>query len=87
MTALSFDVIDASVEPYAAQPTLLLRLRISETTGTSVHALALRALLKIEPQRRRYDEADEVRLYELFGATPQWGDSLRPFLWTQLRLG
>ena len=23
-------------------------------------------------------------LYELFGETPQWGDSLRPFLWTHV---
>ena len=25
-----------------------------------------------------------ARLYELFGDTPQWGDSLRPFLWTHV---
>jgi hypothetical protein len=83
-SSLEFEVIDGIVEPYAAQPTLLLRLRITETTGTPVHAVALRCQLKIEPQRRRYDKDEEARLYELFGATPQWGESLRPFLWTHL---
>ena len=84
MSALEFEVVDALVEPYAAQPTLLLRLRITETSGTPVHAVALRCQLKIEPQRRRYDHDEEEKLYELFGSTPQWGESLRPFLWTHL---
>ena len=38
----------------------------------------------IEPQRRRYDAGEEARLLELFGETPRWGDSLRPFLWTHV---
>jgi Family of unknown function (DUF6084) len=84
VSSVEFEVFDAIVEPYAAQPTLLLRLRITETAGIPVHALALRCQLKIEPQRRRYDEAEETRLYELFGEPPQWGESLRPFLWAQL---
>ena len=41
--------------------------------------------IMIEPQRRRYDAAEEDRLFELFGETPRWGDTLRPFLWTQRR--
>ena len=40
--------------------------------------------MKIEPQRRHYGDAEVARLYELFGETPQWGDSLRPFLWTHV---
>jgi hypothetical protein len=84
VSRLDFDVVGAAVEPYAAQPTLALRLRIIEATGTPVHALALRCQLKIEPQRRHYDDDEVRRLYELFGETPQWGDSLRPFLWTHI---
>jgi hypothetical protein len=83
VSALDFEVVDAGVEPFAAQPTLVLRLRLTETTGTPVHAVALRCQVKIEPQRRHYGDDEVVRLYELFGETPQWGDSLRPFLWTQ----
>lgn len=84
MTRLAFEVVDAAVEPYAAQPTLLLRLRIEEGTGSPVHAIALRGQLMIEPQRRHYGPDEEAKLYELFGPTPQWAESLRPFLWTNV---
>jgi Family of unknown function (DUF6084) len=84
MTALAFEVVDARAEPHAAVPTLMLRLRVEEADGFSVHALALRCQIRIEPQRRRYSSEEEGRLYEMFGETPQWGDSLRPFLWTHV---
>jgi hypothetical protein len=84
VSALDFEVLDAQPEPHAAVPTILLRLRISETNGASVHALVLRCQIRIEPQRRRYGRDEEQRLYELFGETPHWGDSLRPFLWTHV---
>jgi hypothetical protein len=40
--------------------------------------------VRIEPQRRRYQPLEEERLVELFGETPQWSSSLRPFLWTHV---
>jgi len=60
----------------------MFRLRVSETTGTEVHAIALRVQIRIEPQRRHYAEAEEGRLVELFGERARYGDSLKPFLWT-----
>ena len=84
MTNLTLEVIDARPEPHAAVPTIMLRMRIAETTGAMVHAIALRCQIRIEPQRRRYTADEEARLYELFGETPRWGDSLRPFLWTHV---
>ena len=81
---LAVEVVDAKAEPYAAVPTLLFRLRVEESSGEPVHALALRAQLRIEPQRRHYSADEEDRLYEQFGPTPQWGESLRPFLWTHV---
>jgi hypothetical protein len=84
MSSLAFDVVGARPEAHAAVPTLVLRLRVAETTGVAVHAVALRCQIRIEPQRRRYDADEEDRLYELFGETPQWGDALRPFLWTHV---
>jgi hypothetical protein len=84
MTALRFSVLQSRAEPHAAVPTLMLRLRVEEADGFSVHALSLRCQIRIEPQRRRYSPEEEFRLYELFGETPQWGDSLRPFLWTHV---
>jgi hypothetical protein len=84
MTTLTFEVLDARPEPHAAVPTIMFRLRITETGGGRVHALALRCQIRIEPQRRRYAAAEEDRLYELFGETPRWGDTVRPFLWTHV---
>ncbi len=84
MTALRFEVTDARAEPHAAVPTIMLGLRVVEESGVSVHALALRSQIRIEPQRRRYGRREEEHLYELFGETPRWGDSLRPFLWTHV---
>lgn len=82
MTALSFEALGARLEPYAAVPTLMLRLRITEADGRPVHALVLRCQIMIEPQRRVYKAPEEERLVEMFGETPRWGETLRPFLWT-----
>jgi hypothetical protein len=84
MTSLAFTVTDAAAEPHAAVPTIMLRMRVSEADGHRVDALVLRCQIRIEPQRRRYAPKEEERLYELFGETPRWGDSLRPFLWTHV---
>jgi hypothetical protein len=82
VTELTFSVLEARAEPHAATPTITFRVRAEEADGRRVHAVALRCQIRIEPQRRRYGDEEEERLYELFGDTPQWGDSLRPFLWT-----
>jgi hypothetical protein len=84
VTSLRFGVTGARAEPHAAVPTLILGLQINEEAGARVHALALRCQIRIEPQRRRYGRDEEEHLYELFGDTPRWGDSLRPFLWTHV---
>jgi len=84
MNSLAFEVVGARAEPHAAAPTIVLRLRVIEPNGLTVHAIALRCQIRIEPQRRRYSEQEEDRLYELFGETPRWGDTLRPFLWTHV---
>ena len=86
MSPVSFEVVGAKVEAYAAVPTLALRLRIVAADGQPVHAIALRSQIMIEPKRRRYDPDEEDRLTELFGETPRWGDTLRPFLWTNVSM-
>jgi hypothetical protein len=84
MSPLSFSVVDARPEPHAAFPTLMLGLRIDAASPEPVHAVALRCQIMIEPQRRRYESSEQERLTELFGETPRWGDTLRPFLWTNV---
>jgi hypothetical protein len=84
MSPVSFEIVGARVEAYAAVPTLMLRLRIVASDGEPIHALALRSQIMIEPKRRQYDQDEERRLTELFGETPRWGDTLQPFLWTNV---
>jgi uncharacterized protein DUF6084 len=81
MTELSFSVVDVVPERYAAAPNLLARIRVEETTGARVHALALRAQIRIEPQRRRYDDPEEQALLDLFGDRTRFAQTLRPFAW------
>jgi hypothetical protein len=78
MPELVFDCVGAAVEKYALAPSMSLRLRIAETTGLTVEAIALRCQIRIEPARRRYSEAEAERLNDLFGDTGRWADTLKP---------
>jgi len=83
VTAYRFAVLDVIAEPYAVAPQLTARLRINETTGRQIHAIALRCQVRIEPQRRRYEPSEQDGLRGLFGERARWGDTLRPFQWMQ----
>ena len=83
MTDLAFTVVDVFAEPYAVAPQLTARLRVEERSEAVVHALALRAQVRIEPQRRRYTADEEQGMLDLFGPRERWTDTLRPFLWMQ----
>lgn len=83
MSGYQFSVLDIFADPYAAAPQLTARLRIEETTGLVVHAIALRCQVRIEPQRRHYNTAEQEGLRGLFGERDRWVDTLRPLLWMQ----
>ncbi len=82
--ALDFDYLGAQVDPDAASPTVLLRVRVRASDpdapegGAAVHALALRAQVRIEPRRRRYDDAEAAGLVDLFGSRRRWAETLNP---------
>jgi hypothetical protein len=78
---IEFAVTRIEIERYAATPSLTLKVRIAETSGEPVHAVALRCQLRIDPQRRGYDQAEAAGLLDLFGDRMRWHDTLRPFLW------
>jgi hypothetical protein len=78
-----FTVLDIFAEPYAVAPQLTARLHIEATGGQRVHAIALRCQVRIEPQRRRYDDTESNALRGLFGERERWTDTLKPFLWMQ----
>jgi hypothetical protein len=82
VTELTFTVLDVVPEPYGAAPTLLFRVRLAESTGAVVHAVALRAQIQIEPQRRGYTGSEGDGLADLFGPPDRWSSTVRPILWT-----
>lgn len=84
MASLSFDCTGAWAERYAVMPTITLALRVSETTGQRIDAIALRCQIRIEPARRHYTRPEEERLRDLFGETSQWADTLKPMQFTTI---
>jgi Family of unknown function (DUF6084) len=82
MAELSFDCVGARPDRYALAPSMSLVLRISETTGEKIEAIAMRCQIRIEPARRRYSDAEAERLNDLFGETQRWADTLKPLQFT-----
>ncbi len=79
----TFHVLDIAPTPYAAVPELTARLRVEAPEGLTVHAIALRCQVRIEPQRRGYEAEDEAGLRALFGDRDRWSQTLKPFQWMQ----
>ena len=78
MAELVFDCIGVRADKYAVVPTVSFALRIAETTGRKVDAIALRCQLRIEPAKRRYTAEEAARLDDLFGETARWNETLKP---------
>ena len=78
MAELVFDCIGARADKFAVVPSMNLMLRIAETTGQRIDAIALRCQIRIEPARRHYSAAEAERLNDLFGDTQRWADTLKP---------
>jgi hypothetical protein len=83
---LVFDCIGAKPDKFAVVPSMSLVLRIAETTGQRVDAIALRCQIRIEPTRRRYSDAEAERLNDLFGDTRRWAETLRPLQFTTVSI-
>jgi hypothetical protein len=75
---LAFDCVGARPERYAMAPSMLFTLRVAETTGQKVEAIALRCQIRIEPARRHYSDAEAQRLNDLFGEARRWADTMKP---------
>jgi hypothetical protein len=82
MADLAFDCTGVRADRYAVVPSMSLTLRISETSGQLIDAIALRCQIRIEPTRRRYSAAEEERLNDLFGEPQRWSDTLKPMQFT-----
>jgi hypothetical protein len=86
MAELVFDCIGTRPDKFAVIPQMLVTLRISETSGQRVEAIALRCQIRIEPARRRYTEDEAERLNDLFGDVQRWADTLKPVQFTNISI-
>jgi hypothetical protein len=86
VTDLVFDCIGARADRFAVTPSMVMNLRISETSGQRVEAIALRCQIRIEPARRRYSDAEAQRLNDLFGDTQRWAETLKPVQFTNVSI-
>jgi Family of unknown function (DUF6084) len=86
LSELVFDCVGARADRYSVVPSMTMTLRISETSGQRVEAIALRCQIRIEPARRRYSAAEAQRLNDLFGDTERWAETLRPVQFTNVSI-
>ncbi len=81
MTEVTFAVLDIHPEPYAVTPMLTARVGIAAVGDEPVHAIALRAQVRIEPLRRGYTDDEAAALLDLFGSRDRWNTTQHTFLW------
>jgi uncharacterized protein DUF6084 len=81
---LNFNVEGAETVPFAAAPTLSLKLGVENAAapGETIHTIALRAQIQIEVTRRSYSDQEKDKLLDLFGEPDRWSRTLRSMLWT-----
>jgi hypothetical protein len=83
MRQLAFEVVSSAPDRNALAPTLVFEVAVDAGEGRVVHGLALSCQIRVEPNRRGHAAAEAAGLTELFGETARWGDTLRPFVWSQ----
>jgi hypothetical protein len=87
MIDLDFAVLGAEMEPHAAAPMLLLKLRVTNASpAVPVQNVMLQCQIRIEPTRRQYAPSEHEPLSELFGTPNRWGVSLHSLLWTYVNV-
>lgn len=81
---VDFAVLDVVAEPYTVSPVLTARVGVTASgpgAGDSVHAIALRCQVRVEPLRRSYADDEADGLLDLFGPRERWANTQRTFLW------
>lgn len=80
--SLSFDIVSAAAEPYAATPTLRFTLGVRSDSDCMVRSVLLSTQLRINVTRRSYQADEQQRLLEVFGTPDRWSDTLKSLYWT-----
>ncbi|MGB8407537.1 MAG: DUF6084 family protein [Mycobacterium sp.] len=81
MSEVTFAVLDVLPQPYAVAPMLTARVGIAAVGDDPVHAIALRAQVRIEPLHRGYTNDEAAALLDLFGTRDRWSTTQHTFLW------
>ncbi|MGE0127795.1 MAG: DUF6084 family protein [Blastocatellales bacterium] len=82
MPDLNFEIESVAPQPYAADPLLNFKLRVSNATSEPVHTVILRCQIMLEVARRHYSDEEQDLLFDLFGEPAQWDRTLHNKLWT-----
>ena len=86
MPKLSFKIAHAEVTPNAATPQITFKVGVTDSEPGTIHSIALRAQVQIEPVRRRYAPNEQEHLKELFGEPERWGKTLHSLLWANVNV-
>jgi hypothetical protein len=78
---VTFSVLDVTPERYAVAPILQAHIGISSTGGETIHAIALRCQIRIQPLRRPYTDAEAAGLLDMFGPRERWSTTQQAFPW------
>jgi hypothetical protein len=84
---LDFEIQGVEVARFAAAPLLNFKLRVRNSEpGEPVHSLSLQAQIRIETARRKYADAEQRRLLDIFGEPERWAQTLHSMLWTHTQV-
>jgi hypothetical protein len=83
---LDFRIDAAEALAFAAQPTIVLKLRIATRGGEAVRSVSLAVQVRIAATHRAYAAVEQERLLDLFGEPTRWGQTMRSLLWTMTSL-
>jgi Family of unknown function (DUF6084) len=81
---LDFQVEAAAPLRNAAAPMLVFRLRVTNSTGETIHTALLSCQIMLDVTRRRYSADEQENLLDLFGKPELWDRSLRSLFWTNV---
>ncbi len=82
MPDLNFRVEGADVLAFAAVPTLVFKLCVTNAADEPIRSIALNTQIRIMATQRQYTTGEQERLGEVFGEASRWGTTLRSLLWT-----
>lgn len=82
MPELDFSVDGAEALAFAAQPMIVLKMRVTAPGGEAVRSVSLAVQVRIAATQRAYAAVEQEQLLDVFGEPSRWGQTLKSLLWT-----